>query len=109
MLVTTQIYTKIERVQKVALRIILQDKYQSYSQALAITGLPTLKSRRNKLSLNFAKSCVKNSITKDIFPENKITTNTRRPEKYHVPAAKTDRLAKSAIPYMARLLNENVK
>ena len=35
--------------------------------------------------------------------------NTRHHEKFYVPHAKTDRFAKSAIPYMARLLNVNVK
>ena len=40
----------IERVQKVAMRIILQENYLSYAHALEITGIPTLKSRRIKLS-----------------------------------------------------------
>ena len=39
----------IERVQKVALRIILKDLYITYPQALKLTGLDTLTSRRNKL------------------------------------------------------------
>ena len=99
----------IERVQKVALRIILKDEYTGYSDALEMTGIETLKARRGKLCLNFAKKCVKSSLTSDMFPLNETNVNTRKPEKYHVPHAKTDRLANSAIPYMARLLNSNVK
>ena len=30
-------------------------------------------------------------------------------EEFHVPHAKTERMAKSAIPYMARLMNTNIK
>jgi hypothetical protein len=99
----------IERVQKVALRIILKDEYTGYSDALEMTGIETLKARRGKLCINFAKKCVKSSLTSDMFPLNETNVNTRKPEKYHVPHAKTDRLANSAIPYMARLLNSNVK
>ena len=39
----------LERVQKVALRLILKDDYSSYAEALTVTGLDTLKSRRKKL------------------------------------------------------------
>ena len=99
----------IERIQKVAMRIILQENYLNYAHALKITGIPTLKSRRIKLSLKFAKSCLKNNMTSDMFPLNTNNVNTRHHEKFHVPHAKTDGFAKSAIPYMARLLNVNVK
>ena len=99
----------LERVQKVALRIILREQYTTYLEALELTGIETLKARRAKLCLNFAKKCVKSDKTSDIFPLNVTTVNTRRPEKYHVIHARTDRLANSAVPYMTRLLNANVK
>ena len=51
----------IERVQKVALRIILKDDYLSYSNALKITSLKTLKDRRVDLCLNFARKSAKKS------------------------------------------------
>ena len=40
---------KIERIQKTALRIILADEYETYDQALIVTGLQTLKERRKFL------------------------------------------------------------
>ena len=61
----------IERVQKVALKIILGERYSSYSEALELTGLESLKSRRKKLCLNFAKKCLKSDFTCDMFQENK--------------------------------------
>ena len=99
----------LERVQKVALRIILKDDYEYYENALRLTGLETLAARRAKLCLNFAKKCLKSEKTAKMFPLNDSHVNTRNPEVYHVTPAKTDRLAKSAIPYMQRLLNANKK
>ena len=54
---------ELERVQKVALRIILKSDYGSYENALLTCSLPSLKERRNVLSLSFAKKCVKNEKT----------------------------------------------
>ena len=50
---------KLERVQKVGLRIILKDGYVSYEKALQMTGLQTLKNRCELLCLNFARSALK--------------------------------------------------
>ena len=101
----------IERTQKVALKVILGHNYTSYENSLQLTGLETLASRRKKLSLNFAKRCVKNEKTKWMFPQNTRTgaMTTRHPEKFKVTKAKTQRLTNSAIPYMQRLLNVEFK
>ena len=45
----------IERIQKVALKIIFGSSYTTYMDALNWTGLDTLHARRTKLCLNFAK------------------------------------------------------
>ena len=97
----------IERVQKVAFRIILSENYQSYDKALEITGLPTLEERRILLCKKFAIKCLKNAKTCKMFPLNLQTTTvkTRKPERFYVQPARTERLKDSAIPYMQRLLN----
>ena len=95
----------LERTQKVALRIMLGSNYSSYNDALNFTGLETLADRRQKLCFNFAKKCVKNNATAWMFPEKYQLVDTRHPEKFLVTKAKTDRLRKSAIPYMQKLLN----
>ena len=97
----------IERVQKCALRIILKDKYLSYQNSLELCGLESLKTRRNKLSLSFALKCLKSESTKDMFPVRDFHTNTRFSERYVVTKSCTERLAKSAIPFMQRLLNKH--
>ena len=103
--ITVEEENDLERIQKVALRIILKEKYVSYSNALAIAKLDTLKSRRIVLMHRFAIKCTKNQFTQGMFPLNKSKVNTRNKEKYAVTHAKTGRLAKSAIPTMQRLLN----
>ena len=97
----------LERIQKNSLKIILQNDYQTYSNALYITGLKSLYERRDDLCLRFAKNCLKNEQMKLMFPLNPISymINTRHREKFQVTQCKTKRLQRSAIPYMQKLLN----
>ena len=57
----------LERVQKTALKIILQDDYISYEESLDKLGLDSLSVRREKLCIRFAKSSVQNPSTSDMF------------------------------------------
>ena len=102
--------TDLERVQKNALRIILKDNYISYEHALQESNLESLVERRERLCLKFAKACVKNETVKDIFPLNPVDyhVDTRDREVYHVTMAHKERLKRSAVPYMQRLLNSNL-
>ena len=97
----------IERVQKTALRLILRENYSDYTSAMDFTGLSTLRERRTQLSLTFAKKCLKNEKSRDLFPRKARVVNTREHEKYYVTPAHTERLAKSTVPYLQRLLNAN--
>ena len=89
------------------MKIILKEDYISYEHALSVTNLPTLKSRRTQLSLNFALKCTKSPRTQDMFPLRDSIVNTRNPEIYNVTNAKTGRLANSSIPFMQRQLNKH--
>ena len=82
-------------------RIILGDSYTTYEEALEQVMLAKLFDRREKLCLTFAKKCVTNELTSDLFPLD----NTRNKNKYKETKANTDRLKKSAVPYLQRLLN----
>ena len=99
----------LERVQRSALRIVLGQKYKGYRNALNILNLESLEERRENLCLRFARKCIRNDKTKDMFPLNRKAHNmkTRNFEKYEVQHANTDRLRKSAIIYMQKLLNKN--
>ena len=91
----------IERVQKVALKLILKDQYVSYEKSLQITNLTTLKIRREILCKRFAVKCTKNQRTANMFPLD----TTRHSNKFKVNFARNGRLLHSAIPQMQRMLN----
>ena len=91
------------------MKVILQDEYLTYSNALSVTGLKSLVERRNDLCLKFAIACTRNEQTTSMFPLNPIShsyeVNTRHREKYKVTQCKTNRFKNSAIPFMQNLLN----
>ena len=106
---TQEQLNSLERAQKVALKIIFQEKYTSYENALKLSNLSTLKIRYEQLLMRFAKKCIKNDRTKDILPLNVTTDRLRQHEKYCVPFARKERFRKSTIPTMARMLNNDTK
>ena len=67
-----------------------------------------LSKRRNTVCLNFAKRTVKNPKLKHMFPIRKEERSQQRrhTEFYIVKKANTERLKRSAIPYMQNLLNK---
>jgi hypothetical protein len=89
----------LERVQKSALRIMLQERYLSYEHALKTLDLETLKERRRHLCMNFALKCLKNQRFKDMFPLNNKSheMDTSITDKYEVQFALTDRLKDSPV------------
>ena len=106
---TTENKIDLERVQKAAVRIILNKSYESYNEALIKANLETLDKRREKLYLNFAKKSTQNDKTDKFFPikKNKHKMTKRKNEKFIVNYARTERLKTSSIPHMQRLLNRN--
>ena len=98
----------IERVQKVAVKIILKDDYSNYEESLTLVRLEKLQFRKRQLCLKFAKKCLNNEKTAAMFPVNPsyISDLTRYSGKKKVNFAHTDRLMYSAIPALQRLLNE---
>ena len=108
--ITNEESEDVERVQTVAVKIILKDNYTNYEESLTITGLGKLQSRRKILCLNFAKKCLNNDKMASLFPLNpRYNENARNSEKYKVNFAHSNRLKYSAIPALKRLLNENSK
>ena len=107
---TNQNEEDIERVQKVALKIILKEKYKSYENALNRLDLNTLKQRRQTLCLNFARKCLKSDKMKKLFPPNNKNheMKSRNPEHFKVFFSHTERLKNSPVIYMQNLLNNEV-
>ena len=101
----------IERVQKAAMRLIMGNKYQGYKAALQQMKLESLKDRREKMALNFAKKSLKMENFCKLFPLNhpKHLMKKRDQEKYFVTSANTERYRKSAVPFLQRLLNDDYR
>ena len=97
----------LDRVQKVAIRVILGKNYKSYGQGLKELNLKRLDARRENLCLNFAKKCLKNDKLKYMFPKNNKShcMNLRKEDIMKINKKRTTRYEKSAIPYMTKLLN----
>ena len=66
----------VERIQKTALQMILDQDYTDNHSALAFTNLESLRKRRTLLCLKFAKKWVKSGKGDDLFPKS---------DKYQTP------------------------
>ena len=74
-------------------------------------NMESLHERREAIALRFAKNCLKNENFSKLFPLNnqKHGMTVRNPLKYQIKKANTERLKVSTIPYMQRILNDEVK
>ena len=108
--ITREESENLERVQKSAVKIILDEEYSEYTDGLIKLNIETLFERRKSLCKNFPKETVKHWKLKDMFPinENIPSLKPRKHEKYKVNMALTERYKTSAIPLMQRLLNESI-
>ena len=82
---------KIENIQKTSLKIILGESYIDYPSSLTRTGLASLSERGKSQCLAFAKRCLSDPQTKEMFPLTpESSLNLRKPEKYMVNFARTE-------------------
>ena len=95
----------IERVQKVACKIILKGDYTSYVQALRTLNLMSLSDRRQMLAERFALKCTKSDRFKNLFPKNHKKMELRSTEQYLIKFCNGSRLQNSSIPVMQKILN----
>ena len=102
---------KLERIQKTCLRVILGEMYISYEAALEMSGLKTLKQRREIRCLKFSTKCLNHPKNQRIFPRNdrRFGQNLHTREAFEVNWARTQKYKQSAIPYCQRLLNDHFK
>ena len=103
---------KIEKVQKTSLYIILgKHAHADYLCNLAILDMEPLEERRQKIALNFASKILKHPQHRNIFDyrnSNFYYYKTRSGKKVIVPKFRTARYAKSTIPSLAKLINQNI-
>ena len=108
---TVEQSNRIERIQKICLRVILNDMYINYQAALEMTGLHTLFDRRVQRCLTFSLRSIKHDRNSKMFPLNKTAgvLNTRQSERFTVNFASTSAYRDSAVPFCQRLLNDHFK
>ena len=95
----------LERILKNAMKIILQDKFTNYENALHQLNIQDLKTRREDLCKKFAKSCLSNEKNLKMFPKRGNLRSLRKNESFHVNYARTERYKNTSIQYMQRQLN----
>ena len=95
----------LERVQKTSLKIILKGRYSDYNNALDILDLEDLNTRREKLCKKFATQSAKNSTLNFEANDKLYNINTTNQDKFKISFCHTERLKKSSIPQMQRMLN----
>ena len=82
---TKETINNMERIQKVAVSLILKQKFKTYREKLCYLELDTLENRRRLLALNFAKATLKTEYGTKMFPQNsKEYTGLIQREKYFV-------------------------
>ena len=97
----------MERTQKTFLKLILEEDYCNYNNALWISQLETLDARRKKLMLSFAQTSLADGMLRDLFPikSNIHKMKKRNKGKYKIFHAHTERYKKSPILAMQIMLN----
>lgn len=106
---TDKQHQSLERIQKRACRIILGGDYSSYQEALVACELPDLRSRRDKICLDFANKLYDSEQFRCWLPKlisESVQYPLRDDNMMSVPKKCTQRYANSAIPFMVQKWNE---
>ena len=101
---TKKLSSDIERVQKIAFRIILGEDYGDYDIACTILETKTLEMRRERLCLKFSRKDIKKETSLFNVVSNPVRTRSknRLVQEYK---CNTKRFQNSSLPYLSKLLN----
>ena len=99
---------KIEKVQKIVLRLLLRHEYTSYTEACKKFGLEKLSTRRNLLCVKFVKKEFKNSTGVFTKLESQKRRKVSKKNFVHEPKTRTQRHYTSCYAYLSRLLNNEL-
>ena len=106
--ITEEESTDLEAVQKTACKLILNKNYTTYTKALELLNISTLKERRIRIATKFANGCKYIPVMQDLFVKpNQTKYDMRSKNACDVKFAASQRLFKSSVPTMQRLLNNN--
>ena len=107
-MLTQQNIDDIERIQKISLKVILNERYENYEQACTLMNTESLVLRRENLALKFALKCLKSDQHSHMFKQ-RISPyyNLRKIKSFEEPFCRSNRYRSSPLPYLTRLLNEH--
>ena len=99
----------LEWTQKSFVKLVLKNHYSTYEEGLEKLNLDTLSDRREKISLKFAQDGVKFETFTDLLKkkENILQCETRYKNEYEIQFANTERLKKSSVIFLQKLMNQN--
>ena len=98
----------IEKIQKVALKVILGDQFKTYDKACEFFDVDKLSVRRLELSTNFALKLFKSDRSAEFFTLTTKTVNTRGDHPLLVEdISRTTRCYYAPHNYLTRLINQN--
>ena len=99
---------KIEKVQKIALYVILGNHaHKDYVCNQAILNIESLEDRRTTIAKNFATKILKHPEHQKIFNIT-VTEGTRSGKRIVEPFTRRARYAKSTIPSLAKMINNDL-
>ena len=101
----------LERTQKTFCKLVLEEDYRNYNQALDFLQIQTLEDRRKELTLKFAEVGILSGALSDLFHRKRKahTMKTRKGDYYKQTYANTMRLQNSPLLAMQRMLNRKQK
>ena len=101
---TKKLSSDIERVQKIAFRIILGEDYGDYDIACTLLETETLEMRRERLCIKFSRKDIKKETSLFNVVSNPVRTRgkNRLVQEYK---CNTKRFQNSSLPYLSKLLN----
>ena len=98
----------LEKIQKVAFRIILADDYMSYDLACSYFGVKKLTERRLELCTNFALKLYKSDKSAEFFSLANPNIDTRQDSPLVIEnKVNTKRCYNAPHSYLSRLVNAN--
>ena len=98
---------ELEKIQRVALLIILGQNYVSYEKACHVFNLATLRERREQLCINFAIKLYKSDRSAQFFTKVKETKTRNTGKLVEEPFTRTKRCFQAPLNYLRRLVNQN--
>ena len=97
----------LEKIQKVALKIILGEDYHSYEKARQKFNLKLLSERRLDLSTRFALKLYNSKYSSHFYNKSHCDVETRSRTPLIEPLCNTKKCYQAPHNYLTRLVNQN--